>query len=282
MPLVSMLGELIKAQAGGYALPCFDTFEMLGAEGVIQALEDGRSPGIVALYAQWIQKPNAPAFAALIRKLAEQSQAPVALLLDHGGSFEDCIRALACGCTDVMFDGSKLPLEENTATTRLVVRAAHAAGASVEAELGHVGTGAEYAEFGSLRKGFTDPDVAARFVEETGVDALAVAIGTAHGLYAGTPQIDLDLLQAIRRRVHVPLVMHGGSGLSTEQFQGAVACGITKINIFTDLGMTAAARVVQEAGAQGASYFTLTDALRDAFRQRCGYYVETFGSTGKA
>ncbi|MHB0857361.1 MAG: class II fructose-bisphosphate aldolase [Anaerolineae bacterium] len=282
MPLVSMLGELKKAQAGGYALPCFDTFEMLGAEGVVKALEVGRSPGIVALYAQWIEKPNAPAFAALIRKLAEQAVVPVALLLDHGGSFEQCIRALACGCTDVMFDGSKFPLEENIAITRLVVRAAHAAGAGVEAELGHVGIGAEYLDFGGQRKGFTDPDVAVRFVEETGVDALAVAIGTAHGLYAGTPKLDLELLQEIRSRVDVPLVMHGGSGLSTEQFQGAVARGVTKINIFTDLGMAAGARLVKEAAIEGAGYLSITDALRDEFQRRCGYFVDTFGSAGKA
>ncbi len=282
MSLVSIGGELRKAQAGRYAVPCFDTFEMLGTEGMFAALEDNRSPAMLAMYGGTVERPGAGAFAGLIRALAQEATVPVSLILDHGASFEQCIKALRLGFTDVMYDGSKLPLEENIATTRLVARAAHAVGACAEAELGHVGVGTEYDVFGGQRKGFTDPAVVERFVAETGVDFLAVAIGTAHGVYKGEPHIDLELLAEIRQRVSIPLVLHGGSGLSTEQFQAAIAQGISKINIFTDLGITAGNKMIEAAKAEKASYFSMTDAVRQAFRERVKYYLDTFGSTGKA
>ena len=282
MPLGSIGNELRKAQSGRYAVPCFDTFEMMGTQGMLAALEEKRSPAIVALYAGTVDRPGAGAFSALIRTLAEEATVPISLMLDHGASYEQCIKALRLGFSDVMYDGSKLPLEENIATTRLVARAAHAVGACAEAELGHVGVGAEYEVFGGQRKGFTDPAVVERFVAETGVDFLAVAIGTAHGVYKGVPQIDLDLLDEIRRRVDIPLVLHGGSGLSTEQFQAAVAHGIAKINIFTDLGITAGNRMIAAAKAEKASYFSIAEAARQAFHERVGYYLDTFGSSGKA
>lgn len=281
MPLVSALSELTKAQAGGYAIPCFDTFEMLGTEGMFAAIEDKRAPTIVALYAHTVDAPNARAFAAFIRTMAEESTVPVAFMLDHGGSPEQCMKALCFGLTDVMYDGSKLPLEENIANTRMVVRMAHAMGATVEAELGHVGSGHDYTSFEDQRKGFTDPAIAERFVEETGVDALAVAIGTAHGVYRSAPQLDLEVLAEIRKRVDVPLVLHGGSGLSEEQFRAAIAGGIAKVNVFTDLGLTAGKQMIAAAGAPDASYFSISDTVRAAFRERCGYYLDLFGASGK-
>jgi fructose-bisphosphate aldolase class II len=282
MPLISIGNELRKAQSGRYAVPCFDTFEMMGTQGMLAALEEKRSPAIVALYAGAVDRPGASAFSALLRALAEEATVPISLMLDHGASYEQCIKALRLGFSDVMYDGSKLPLEENIATTCLVARAAHAVGACAEAELGHVGVGVEYDVFGGQRKGFTDPAVVERFVAETGVDFLAVAIGTAHGVYKGEPQIDLDLLDEIRRRVEIPLVLHGGSGLSTEQFQAAVAHGIAKINIFTDLGITAGNRMIAAAKAEKASYFSIAEAARQAFHERVGYYLDTFGSSGRA
>lgn len=282
MPLVSILEELKRAQEGGYALPCFDTFEMLGTDGIFAALEEKRSPALVALYAGTVDGPNGRACAAYIRAMAESATVPVSLMLDHGASFEQCMKALSYGFTDVMYDGSKLPLDENIGNTRLIVRAAHAMGAGVEAELGHVGRGAEYQSHGAQRKGFTDPNVAERFVCETGTDLLAVAIGTAHGMYNGEPCLDFDLLRDIRQRVDIPLVLHGGSGLSDEQFRSSVAEGISKINIFTDLGLTAAARMVEAAKAEGASYFSIADAVRRAFHERVARFLDVFGSSGKA
>jgi fructose-bisphosphate aldolase class II len=161
------------------------------------------------------------------------------------------------------------------------VRAAHAVGAAVEAELGHVGSGSDYQSFGAQGKGFTDPDTVERFVAETGVDFLAIAIGTAHGLYEGEPNIDLDLLQEIRRRVDVPLVLHGGTGLSEQQFKAAVAGGICKINIFTDLAMAAGSRMIESAKGDRPSYFGMTNQVREAFQDRCRWFIDVFGAAGK-
>jgi fructose-bisphosphate aldolase class II len=282
MPLVSVLRGLEKAQEEHYALPCFDTIEMLGTQGIYQALEEARAPGLIGIWSGMLDRPYARSTIAAIRAMADEVTVPVSIILDHGQDFEHCIKALAWGFTDVMYDGSSLPIEENIANTCTIVRAAHTLGAAVEAELGHVGRGSEYQEFGARREGFTDPDDVERFVAETGVDFLAVAIGTAHGQYEGEPRVALDLLYEIRRRVDIPLVLHGGSGLSAEQFRAAIATGIAKINIFTDLALAAGARLIEAAQAEGASYFSLTRSVIEAFKERCTYYLDLFGTSGRA
>ncbi|MBL7201703.1 MAG: class II fructose-bisphosphate aldolase [Anaerolineae bacterium] len=282
MPLVSILDELKKAQAGGYALPCFDTFEMHGTMGIFDALEAKRAPAMIGLWSGMFDRPHPRAFADYVRAMAEEATVPVSIILDHGASFEHCIKALDAGFSDVMYDGSKLPFEENVANTVLVVRAAHAVGAAVEAELGHVGTGRTYQEFGAQGKGFTEPDTVVRFVEETGVDFLAVAVGTAHGLYDGEPKLALDLLAEIRERVDIPLVLHGGSGLADEQFRAAIAAGIQKVNIFTNLAVGATQRLLQHAKEENASVFSMTGQVRQAFCGECERLLDVFGSTGKA
>jgi fructose-bisphosphate aldolase class II len=282
MPLTPIRSELVRAQQGGYALPLFDAADSTTADGMFAALEDCRAPAMIALYTALLEKPNARALVAYLLARAQDAGVPVSIMLDHGSSFEACIRALRYGFTDVMYDGSNLPLEENIANTRQVVRAAHAVGVGVEAELGHVGQGSEYAAFGSQRRGFTNPDDVERFVAETGVDFLAVAIGSAHGQYHGEPKLDLDLLAEIRRRVDIPLVMHGGSGLSREQFQAAIAGGIAKINIATDLFQSAGQRMVEDSKSERASYFSLTQAAVNAIRGRCADHLEMFSASGKA
>jgi fructose-bisphosphate aldolase class II len=282
MSLVSIGHELERARSGRYALPLFDTVDMRSTDGMFLALEEKQASAMIALYAGVMERPNARAFAGYIRTCAEEATVPVSLMLDHGSSFEQCIQAISYGFTDVMYDGSQLPLEQNIDNTRAVVRAAHAVGVCVEAELGHVGSGTEYQGFGAQRKGFTDPDSVEQFVAETGVDFLAIAIGTAHGLYAGEPQLDLDLLHEIRGRVDIPLVLHGGSGLSEAQFRSAIAAGISKINVATDLFVTATRRLVEAADAEDVSYFALGETSVAAFNQRCGYYLDLFGASGKA
>jgi fructose-bisphosphate aldolase class II len=282
MSLVSIGPELDKARNGRYALPLFDTIDMNSTEGMFLALEDKQAPAMIAMYSGLLERPNARAFATYIRTRAEEATVPVSLMLDHGSTFEQCIQAISYGFTDVMYDGSRLPLEQNISNTRAVVRAAHAVGVCVEAELGHVGSGTEYQGFGAQRKGFTDPDAVEQFVEETGVDFLAIAIGTAHGLYDGEPQLDSDLLHEIRGRVDIPLVLHGGSGLSDAQFRSAIAAGISKINVATDLFVTTTRRLVEAAGAEGVNYFTLGETSVASFRKRCGYYLDLFGASGKA
>jgi len=286
MPITTIYPYLKAAQAGGYALPLFDAFDCYSADGIVAALEEKQAAAMLALYAPLVDHPNGLAFTRYLRTRAERAAVPVSLMLDHGPSVESCLRAIELGFSDVMYDGSKLPIEENIANTKIVVQAAHAAGVHVEAELGHVGSGSDYAAFGGQRQGFTNPDDVERFVAETGVDILAVAIGTAHGVYQGEPQLDLDLLAEIRRRVATPLVLHGGSGLSTAQFQAAIKCGIVKINVATDLFLAASNAIDQTVrgapDAKPVSYFTLGKVAVDAFRQRCGHYLDIFGASGKA
>jgi len=282
MPLMSFGEQLKKAQGQHYAVPCFDTFEMAGTEGMFAALEAKNAPAMVGLWSGFLDRKTVQPLVAYIRAMAQVSPVPVSLILDHGSSYEHCIKALALGFSDVMYDGSKLSLDENIATTRLVVRAAHAVGACAEAELGHVGGGHEYDVFGGQGKGFTDPATVERFVAETGVDSLAVAIGTAHGVYKGEPKLNLELLDEIRRRVDIPLVLHGGSGLSDEQFRSAVVHGVSKINIFTDLSLAAGARMIEAAKGEKASYFAVIEAARAAFQERCAFFLDLFGATGKA
>lgn len=282
MPLVSIQASLHRAQAEGYAIPLFDVFEFHSIVGTIAALEKKRAPSIVALPSRWVEGPHAAAHVAAVRLLAEEAPVPIALMLDHGSSFEACMRALSLGFTDIMYDGSRLPVEENIATTKAVVRAAHALGVPVEAEVGHVGLGADYESLDSARDSLTDPATAQRFVEETGVDYLAVAIGSAHGLYKGEPQLDLELLAAIRQRVDIPLVMHGGTGLSEQQFRDAIATGIVKVNIGTDLMLTASRRMGEVAQSPKPSFFAYTAAISKAYQERCAYYLDVFGASGKA
>jgi fructose-bisphosphate aldolase class II len=281
MALVSVKQALKDAQAGGYALALFDTFDMQATDGIFQAFEEKRAHAFIGLYGGFFAQPNANANVAYIREAAASIKVPVSLMLDHGASFEQCIRAISLGFTDVMFDGSKLPLEENIVQTKLVVRAARAVGVAVEAELGHVGSGQEYQSFGAKRAGFTDAATVERFATETEVDFLAVAIGTAHGVYQGEPHLDLELLDAIRRRVEIPLVMHGGSGLSDAQFRSAIECGIAKINVATELFMTSAHRIVSAARAKDLSYFDIGHLASDTFRERCGHYIDLFDEAGR-
>jgi fructose-bisphosphate aldolase class II len=268
-------------RAARFAVPLFPAFDMHGLEGMFRAAEALDAPVIIAMYSMLMDEPYAGAMAAHIRTRAQSSRVPVSLMLDHGASFEQCIRAISYGFTDLMFDGSKLGFEENIRQTCEIVRAGHAAGIPVEGELGHVGEGSDHID----RAGFTDPDLAARYVDETGVDSLAVAIGNAHGLYTGEPNIDLDLLAEIGRRTEIPLALHGGTGLSEAQFRGAIALGIAKINIGTDLYVATVRGVRAKAPGwdlSPQSYFALNTTVLNAFQERCAYYIELFGGKGQA
>lgn len=287
MSLISIGPTLKRAQAEHFAIPLFDAFDSHSIDGIFAAAEEKRAPVIVAFYAGVLDQVNAHSMTEYIRTRAKDSSTTATLMLDHGGSFEHAMKALSWGFTDVMYDGSKLPFEENIANTQAVVRAAHAVGVPVEAELGHVGIGSEYASFGSQRKGFTDPALVEKFATETGVDYLAVAIGNAHGVYHGKPHLDIDLLKEIRQRVGIPLVLHGGSGISEEQFRAAIEAGIAKINIATDLYMTTARRLSERVSEdkgkpEGVVYSNLSTTAVESFSERCGYYFDLFGATGKA
>jgi ketose-bisphosphate aldolase len=181
-----------------------------------------------------------------------------------------------------MIDGSSLPLAENIALTRAVVDMAHPQGIGVEAELGHVGAADDYDRFGAMGGGFTDPADVAGFIEDTGVDYLAIAFGTAHGVGKGQPRLKLDLVEEIIETVSLPLVMHGGSGLNDDQFRDAIASGISKINVSTNL-VQAATRGMQASAAQDdADLFTIMAAAREGYRLACARTLDLFGASGRA
>jgi len=283
MPLISITCYLEAARSGDFAVPLFDAIDSTSVDGMLAAAEEKYAPLIIGLYSGTLAQANAPALIAYIRARAQASTMPVSLMLDHGSSLEQCRQAVDFGFSDVMFDGSRLSLEENIAQTRAVVDMAHPLGVGVEAELGHVGSGGEYQQYGAQRKGFTDPEAVERFVAETGVDFLAIAIGNAHGVYQGEPCLDFDLLAQIRTRVRQPLVLHGGSGSSEAQFRSAITGGIAKINVVTDLyksaGQQIRAMIVESP--ERTSYFDLQRAGVEAFTQQCSYYLELFGAAGK-
>jgi fructose-bisphosphate aldolase class II len=280
--LTSIKSELVKARQGGYAVPLFDVFEMLGVDGLMDSLTEQRAPTIMGIYSPFAAQPNCRAFAAYIRSRAEDTDVPISIMLDHGASVEQCLEVLTYGFTDVMYDGSKLPIEENIANTKRIVEAARAVGAGVEAELGHVGMGDDYSNFGGRQVGFTDPDAVEYFVKETGVDFLAIAFGNAHGLYKGKPALDLALVSEIRRKVDIPLVMHGGTGISDAQFRDAISAGISKINYFTAIGITAVEKMRAVSARADASMLEIHQGTRDAYYQWGGQLYEVFGTRGRA
>ena len=192
-------------------------------------------------------------FAAMARAMAEKASVPVAMHLDHGNSFELCQQSVRDGYTSVMIDGSKLPLEENIALTRRVVEMARKANPdlNVEAELGRLGGKEDNVVVKEGEDIYTDPEEAVRFVDESGVDSLAVAIGTAHGFYKGKPKLDFDRLAQLRDAVPVPLVLHGSSGVQDEDVARAIGLGVCKVNFATELraAYTAAVRSCLDADA---------------------------------
>lgn len=285
MPIVPALNLLQRASREGYAVPHFDVWDIATTEGTLEALVELRAPGIIAIYSAVFQGPTARGLVSYVRARAEEVPVPVAILLDHGAGLEECARAIRFGCTDVMFDGSRLPLQENIAQTRVIVRAAHAAGVGVEGEVGHVGEAGDMDQ----RQGFTDPEEAVDFVLQTGIDYLAISIGTAHGIYRGEPHLELELLREIRRTVNCPLVLHGGTGLGGEPLQAAIAAGIAKINVSTDLFLSAGRRVAEASWAEveapwtsDPTFFQVSATIAQAFRERCLYYINLFGAAARA
>lgn len=233
MPLVTSRALLLDAQAGRYAVGAFNIENMEMAQAVVEAAQEAKAPVILQTTPGTLKYATPNVFAALVKALAHSARCPVALHLDHGGSFELACDALAAGYTSVMIDGSALPLEDNIALTRRVVAAAAPLGIPVEAELGKVGGKEDdHAANGDTN---TDPREAERFVRETGIDSLAVAIGTAHGFYTRTPVLDKARLGEIRRLVSIPLVLHGASGLSDSDVRDLIQLGICKVNFATEL-----------------------------------------------
>ncbi|KQU17514.1 fructose-bisphosphate aldolase [Bacillus sp. Leaf13] len=236
--LVNTKEILSAAQNGKYGVAAFNVYNLETVQAAITVAKKENHPVIIALGERYFDTVDVEGFAALVKTLAGKSSVPVSLHLDHAYEKESIIRAIRCGFTSVMYDGSKYELAENIRLTKEITEIAHMAGVSVEAEIGSVARGA----FSDEEEGdgtLTDPKSAKEFVEETDVDFLAASIGTVHGMYTGKPNIDLDLLEEIRQLVGIPLVLHGGSGTPDEIIKQAVARGICKVNVNTEVSLAA-------------------------------------------
>ena len=238
--LVSMKEMLADARQNHYALPAFDISNYDMMKAVLEACEEERSPALLMALGVDLQGRDMNLIASMIRSASDYFQIPVCLHLDHATDFALIQRAVDAGFSSVMYDGSVLDFENNAKNTAEITRYAHARGITVEAELGHVGN----ASVGSISETGTDtdpgesltlPEEVSEFVERTDVDALAVAIGTAHGVYQKTPALRIDRLDEITAVCDRPLVLHGGSGTPNDQMQNAIRHGITKINIYSDV-----------------------------------------------
>lgn len=227
---------LCVAQKEHFAVPAFNVSSSMILKGVMEACEEKHAPVIIAIHPDELSFVG-DSFVAAVRKEAHKAPVPVCIHLDHGASFAQVIRAIACGFTSVMIDSSTTSFDDNIAITKKVVEAAHAVNVSVEAELGTIGATGNGGEAGTDNIIYTNPDDVVRFVEATNVDTLAIAIGTAHGLYPKTkkPKLRLDLLKEIVGKTSVPLVLHGGSDNPDEEIAEAVRLGVAKINISSDI-----------------------------------------------
>lgn len=234
MALVTSKELLLDAQKNHYAIGAFNVENMEMVQAVIAAAEELSSPVILQTTPGTLKYADPELYYANVAAAAKAAKVPVVMHLDHGSSFELALRCFRAGYTSVMIDGSHDPFEQNIAVTKAVVDACHAGGIPVEAELGKVG-GKEDDLDGGEGNGYTVPAEAAEFVERTGVDSLAVAIGTAHGVYKGIPKLDLERISQIRAVVSVPLVLHGTSGVPDDTVRECIARGMCKVNYATDL-----------------------------------------------
>lgn len=234
MPLVTTKQMLLDAQKGNYAVGAFNVENMEMVMAVMEAAEELKSPVIMQTTPSTVKYAGLDFFLANVKAAAERASVPVAMHLDHGSSFELAMQAYRTGYTSIMIDGSHGSFEENIAVSKAVADACTPSGIPVEAELGKVG-GKEDDLDGGDNNPYTDPDQAVEFVKRTGITSLAVAIGTAHGVYKGEPKLDLDRLSEIREVVDIPLVLHGTSGVPDETVTECVNRGICKVNYATDL-----------------------------------------------
>ncbi len=275
---------LQDAYNGHYAVGAFNCLSIEHVIGAIKAAEQLRSPIILQLAE--VQFPCAPVeiMAPIYLEAASKATVPVAVHLDHGQSLETCVKAIKLGFNSVMFDGADLPFDENVRQTAEIVRIARAVGVDVEAELGKVGdTG-----FGGEGKGeatpdvFTDVEESAAFIERTGVDALAIAIGNLHGRYVATPKLNIDRLREIAARNYLPLVLHGGSGTSDEDFKSCIHNGISKINVATALQIAVTDAVYKYVNdCPAANYIDMKGVITEAAFNSVKEHMILFESEGK-
>lgn len=274
---------LLDAQKNKYAVGAFNVNNMEGIQAIISAAEELNSPVILQASQGGLKYAGVEYIAALGKLAASQTKVPVTLHLDHGTDFDQVMQCIRHGFTSVMIDGSRFPLDENIAFTKKVVEIAHMVGVTVEAELGKIGGTEDHITVSEKDATFTDPQEARRFVEETGVDYLAIAVGTAHGVYKGIPKLDYDRITEIRNIIDIPLVLHGSSGVPYESLEKAISLGICKINIDTDI-RAAFAKSVKEYMLENPNQIDprkilgpATGAMKEVIKEK----MQVFGSVNR-
>lgn len=278
--LVPMIESMSKARTDGYCVPALGCSNEHNLHACLAAAEEKRSP--VILLVMYGANPNFQYFGRICTDLARRSSVPVSIILDHGAKYEHAVAAIRAGFTDVMIDRSSLPFDENVAQVKEIVKIAHAVGVGVEAELGHVGSNLDGGETGKADESvFTVPEEAVRYVHETGVDTLAVSIGTAHGAYKGVPELQFDLLEQLREQVPVPLVLHGGSGSGDDNLRRACSMGICKLNIAYDL-YRGAIDALESVDMSGNTVYGLYDIVANGIKDAAMHAMDLCGSVDKA
>ena len=284
MPLSSMKSLLEKAAQKSYAVGAFSVINLETVYGAVLAAEEMQSPVILQIAEPRLRHAPLEYIGPLMVSAAKNAGVPVAVHLDHGESLSTIKKAIKLGFTSVMIDASRLPLDENIRLTAQVCREAHASGVECEGEVGCLGNNEENTvNFAAM---YTNVHEAELFASETGVDALAVAIGNKHGLHAAAPALDFTRLRDIHVKVTTPLVLHGGTGISDENFKKCVALGIRKINIATatvhDVMLQAKRFFDEYKNVGGGDYYSYQDMVVNAAKETVKHHILTFGSDGMA
>ena len=280
--LVNMNDVLLPAKKGGYGVGFFNAVNVEMARAIIETAEELRAPVMVGTAEILLPAMELARVAEYLIPMAEKASVPVCVHYDHGLTFEKCMQALELGFTSIMYDCSTAPYEENIEKVAEMVKICHAMGRTVEGELGHVGDNAGAGKLENPSDYFTDPETAADFVNRTGVDSLAVAVGNAHGDYAFPPKLDFERIRVIAEKTGIPLVLHGGSGLSDTDFKTAVKEGVAKVNIFTDIDKAGKRGIEAGLAAGEKSMMGLIPYEIDAMKEVARDKILLFGSNGKA
>ncbi|MEK3643717.1 MULTISPECIES: class II fructose-bisphosphate aldolase [unclassified Aeribacillus] len=280
MPLVTMREIFASAEEDNFGIGAFSVANMEMVMGAIQAAEELRSPIILQIAEVRLKHSPLHLIGPLMVEAAKQSVVPVAVHFDHGLTYEKIKQALDIGFTSVMYDGSHLPLKENIEKTKEIVKLANFYGATVEAEIGRVGGSEDGSE--DIEITITGVEEAEKFAEETKVDALAIAIGNAHGVYKGEPNLRFDRLKEIDDRVEIPLVLHGGSGIEENDFKECIKLGIRKINVATSTFNNVINHINKNVQSSCyTDYFVFhQDVIRAAY-ENVKYHIEIFGSSNR-
>ena len=280
--LVNMNDVLLPAKKGSYGVGFFNAVNVEMARAIIETAEELRAPVMVGTAEILLPAMELARVAEYLIPMAEKASVPVCVHYDHGLTFEKCMQALELGFTSIMYDCSTAPYEENIEKVAEMVKICHAMGRTVEGELAHVGDNAGAGKLENPSDYFTDPETAADFVKRTGVDSLAVAVGNAHGDYAFPPKLDFERIRVIAEKTGIPLVLHGGSGLSDTDFKTAVKEGVAKVNIFTDIDKAGKRGIEAGLAAGEKSMMGLIPYEIDAMKEVVRDKILLFGSNGKA